>query len=210
LLWGKGQDLTPKAPKGSTRNADGSITGRDGGRAVDTGYPAPDGSPIYQRQGEGGPSSYYWIDKNGTQQPIKSPRPKTDIGEKRDHHNEKVAEIGGQYQGKGDVVVYDGLVTGSCGTTCKPDIFHISPNGKVEFVEVKTGNAGLSENQAQVFEKIGVDANGKAQYRIPPDAVPSGELKRKLDPKGSGGTFADLGYPNGIPVKVIQTDGIGG
>ncbi|MDX3775565.1 hypothetical protein QE250_15715, partial [Chromatiaceae bacterium AAb-1] len=198
----------PSLPKGYTRNSDGSITGPGGGKAVDTGYPAPDGNPIYQRQGENGASSYYTIDKDGVQQPVDSPRPKADIGDKRDHHNTEVAEVGGQYQNRGDVVVYDGAVTGNCGTTCKPDIFHMGKDGSIGFVEVKTGNAGLSTNQAKVFEQVGVDANNNPQYRIPPDAVPSGKLAEQLDAR-PGQTFADLGYPNGIPVKMVKTDGIG-
>ncbi|KUM52369.1 hemagglutinin repeat-containing protein [Rheinheimera sp. EpRS3] len=204
----KGDGASSPLPEGYQRNTDGTITGPGGGKAVDTGY-AVDGQTVYQRQGESGNGSYYTIDADGKQQPIKSPRPKTDIGEKRDHHNAEVADIGGQYQNKGDVVVYDGSVTGNCGTTCKPDIFHMGQDGSMGFIEVKTGNAGLSTNQSKVFEQVGVDASGKPQYRIPPDAVPSGKLAKQLDAR-PGQTFADLGYPNGIPVKIVETDGIGG
>ncbi|WP_221411469.1 hypothetical protein, partial [Rheinheimera tangshanensis] len=109
-------------------------------------------------------------------------------------------------ENQGGTVVPDGSITGSCGTTCKPDIFHISPNGQVEFIEVKTGNAGLSENQAKVFRQIGVDASGRPQYIIPPDAVPSGDLMNELKMK-PGQTLAEAGYIHGIPVKIQREPG---
>ncbi|RUO75754.1 hypothetical protein CWI84_11730 [Idiomarina tyrosinivorans] len=83
-------------------------------------------------------------------------------------------------------------------------------DGSVNFVEVKTGDAGFSPNQSKVIEQVGVDSAGNPQYRIPPDATPSGELMRTLDSRKTGGTLAELGYPNGIPVKVIRTEGVEG
>lgn len=55
-----------------------------------------------------------------------------------------------------------------------------------------------------------LDSAGNPKYHIPPDATPSGELMKTLDPRKKGGTLAELGYPNGIPVKVIRTKGVGG
>ncbi|MEO3879904.1 hypothetical protein [Rheinheimera fenheensis] len=78
----------------------------------------------------------------------------------------------------------------------------------VEFIEVKTGNAGLSANQSTVFKQTGVDASGNPQYIIPPDAVPNGELRRelKIEP---GQTLAEAGYPHGIPVRIQRELGLG-
>ncbi|WP_432468369.1 hypothetical protein [Agarivorans sp. Z349TD_8] len=62
------------------------------------------------------------------------------------------------------------------GGYCKPDICSISNIDKtVLIIEVKTGGADLSTQQQVGFEPVGIDSKGEPMYRIPPDAIASGQ-----------------------------------
>jgi len=100
-----------------------------------------------------------------------------------------------------DVRIYD-----SCGTTyCKPDIVYKNADGQIGFIEVKTGNAGLTDNQTKVFQKVGENS-----YIMPPDRVLSPEAARAIEARYTPGmTLADAGYPNGIPIVIKREPGLG-
>ncbi|WP_419181018.1 hypothetical protein [Gallaecimonas kandeliae] len=71
---------------------------------------------------------------------------------------------------------------------------------------MKTGNAGLSDNQKAVFEKVGKD-----DYRIPPNSILSKRAAKAIGADYRPGmTVAEAGYPNGIPVLIHRAPGSGG
>jgi len=192
---------TDQLPDGYKKNPDGSITGPNDGRATPTGHQAENGSPVFEREGGG----FYYIDKDGVQQPAKSPYEKSDIGQKREHHNtvvdQRVAELEAQgYSVKTEMQVFD-----SCGVGyCKPDIFYKNASGQVGFIEVKTGNAGLTVNQRSIFKDI-----GNNNYIVPPDTILSRSMASQLGVTFTPvKTLSDIGYANGIPVIIKYEAGL--
>ena len=85
----------------------------------------------------------------------------------------------------------------SCGSgKCRPDVIYRDASGRVRIIEVKTGDAGLSIRQSEIFPQI---ANG--------DAVPHGRTARELDL--SSIPLREQGYPNGIPIETSRWPGLG-
>lgn len=84
----------------------------------------------------------------------------------------------------------------SCGTgRCRPDIVAEAPDGTIRIIEVKTGKADLSIRQSEIFPQIR-DGN----------SIPRGQVAENfgLIP---GKPLREQGYPNGIPVEVMNFPG---
>ena len=79
---------------------------------------------------------------------------------------------------------------------CRPDIIGRGPDGKIVLFEVKTGNANLSIRQSEIYPQI---RNG--------EAIPRGDVADNfgLTP---GLSLKEQGYPNGIPIEIIQFEGL--
>ncbi len=80
---------------------------------------------------------------------------------------------------------------------CRPDIIYEAPDGKISIIEVKTGNAGLSIRQSEIYPQI-KDGN----------AIPRGKVAREfgLIPNMP---LKNQGYPNGIPIEIKNFPGVG-
>ncbi|MCQ3001527.1 hypothetical protein NLO98_17385 [Pseudomonas syringae] len=84
----------------------------------------------------------------------------------------------------------------SCGVgRCRPDIVAKAPDGTVRIIEIKTGDAGLSVRQSEIFPQI---RDGSS--------IPRGDVAREfgLIP---GKPLKEQGYPNGIPIEELHFPG---
>ena len=114
------------------------------------------------------------------------------------HHQQKVDEVVDDLEAQGYQVNTE-VSFRSCDTTsrCRADVVARDENGRVvKVVEVKTGDAGLSPNQAEIYPQV---ANG--------DALPTGDVADSLGLE-VGVPLRDQGYPNGIPVEVRTFEGV--
>ena len=114
------------------------------------------------------------------------------------HHEQKVGEVVDDLEARGYQVDAEVSFRG-CDTTrrCRADVVARDENGRVaQVVEVKTGDAGLSPNQAEIYPQV---ANG--------DAIPTGQVAERLGLR-PGVPLRDQGYPNGIPVEVRTFEGV--
>ena len=73
-------------------------------------------------------------------------------------------------------------------------------------LEIKTGNADLSQRQREGYEQTGTNANNEPTYRIPPDATVTGDVAERLRIP-SGGKVGDR-YPDGLPLTIERHPGI--
>ncbi|WP_221931669.1 hemagglutinin repeat-containing protein [Palleronia caenipelagi] len=120
------------------------------------------------------------------------------ITRNRQHHEQKVNEVVDDLEAQGYQVDTEVSFRG-CDTTrrCRADVVARDENGRVvQVVEVKTGDAGLSPNQAEIYPQV---ANG--------DAIPTGQVAERLGLR-PGVPLRDQGYPNGIPVEVRTFEGV--
>lgn len=84
----------------------------------------------------------------------------------------------------------------SCGTgRCRPDIVAEAPDGTLRIIEVKTGGADLSIRQSEIFPQI---KDGTS--------IPRGKVAESfgLTP---GVPLKGQGYPNGIPIEIMNFPG---
>lgn len=113
------------------------------------------------------------------------------------HHDFKTKELIKNLEAEGKTVGNPIYFRGcDASKSCIPDIPVRDNNGNFYLIEVKTGNAGLSRNQEDIFPEI---RNGNA---IPTNTaaeafglIPGVKLK-------------DQGYPNGIDIQIIKYEGI--
>ena len=179
-----------------TNNSDSSITGPNGGRLTSTGKLDNNGNEIYQRDSGG----YYYIDDNGVQRTAASPyENNSNIGAQKLYHDAKVTEYKSELEARGYTVSDKEASFGyDCGKEglCRPDIIGRGPDGKIVLFEVKTGNANLSIRQSEIYPQI---RNG--------EAIPRGDVADNfgLTP---GLSLKEQGYPNGIPIEIIQFEGL--
>jgi len=73
--------------------------------------------------------------------------------------------------------------------SCRPDICYETPDGKLNIIEVKTGNAKLSKNQKEVYPQI---ESG--------EAIPFGKNAEKFR-LGVDEPLKER-YPDGAPVEI--------
>lgn len=179
-----------------TNNSGDSITGPGGGNATSTGKRDDNGNEIYQRDSGG----YYYIDDNGIQRTAASPyENNSNIGAQKLYHDAKVTEYKSELEARGYTVSDKEASFGyDCGKEglCRPDIIGRGPDGKIVLFEVKTGNANLSIRQSEIYPQI---RNG--------EAIPRGDVADNfgLTP---GLSLKEQGYPNGIPIEIIQFEGL--
>ncbi|WP_187277009.1 hypothetical protein, partial [Phyllobacterium endophyticum] len=125
-------------------------------------------------------------------------RPKLTIKDHKVDHQAFVNDLVKQLKDLGYQVGANPYFKVACGTRhCKPDIIYRTPSGKVSIIEVKTGNAGLSNRQGPIFEQIR-DGN----------SIPTGRTAEKLG-LTPGIPLKDQGYPNGIPIYEQRFPGAG-
>ncbi|MBB3237525.1 hypothetical protein FHS20_004426, partial [Phyllobacterium endophyticum] len=116
-------------------------------------------------------------------------RPKLTIKDHYEHHKAFVDDLVKQLKNAGYTIGENPIFKSACGVGyCKPDIIFRTPSGKVSIIEVKTGDAGLSIRQSDIFPQIR-DGN----------SIPTGHVafQLKLTP---GVALKDQGYPNGISI----------
>ena len=106
----------------------------------------------------------------------------------------------------GAIAIKDGSVFCD-GVECRPDIIYRTPDGKITGIEVKTGDAGLTDNQASVFVEAGFDADNNPLYPIPPHATVSGRLLRTLNME-PGETLSEAGLTDGITITLKRKSGL--
>ncbi|WP_285541324.1 hemagglutinin repeat-containing protein, partial [Brucella sp. NBRC 12950] len=115
------------------------------------------------------------------------------------HHKDMVDDLKEQLESQGFRVSGKEVSFGnSCGVgRCRPDIIYEAPDGKISIIEVKTGNAGLSIRQSEIYPQI-KDGN----------AIPRGKVAREfgLIPNMP---LKNQGYPNGIPIEIKNFPGVG-
>ncbi len=123
--------------------------------------------------------------------------PKVTIRDHYDHHLNMVDDIKDQLSSQGYRVSTKEISFGnSCGAgRCRPDIVAEAPDGTIRIVEVKTGSADLSIRQSEIFPQI---KDGSS--------IPRGHVAESfgLIP---GVPLKDQGYPNGIPIEIINFSG---
>ena len=124
-------------------------------------------------------------------------KPKLTIRDHYDHHMNMVDDIKDQLSSQGYRVSDKEISFGdSCGTgRCRPGIVAEAPDGSIRIIEVKTGGADLSIRQSEIFPQIR-DGN----------SIPRGKVARDfgLIP---GKPLREQGYPNGIPIEMINFPG---
>ena len=127
-----------------------------------------------------------------------APDSKTTIGEQYAHHKAITNRLKTQLKEKGYQVSDKEISFGSsCGTgRCRPDIVYVTPDGKIGIIEVKTGNAGLTIRQSEIYPQINSG-----------DAIPRGDIARGFDLE-PGVPLKDQGYPNGIPIEIRTFPGV--
>ncbi|WP_367393241.1 hemagglutinin repeat-containing protein [Pseudomonas sp. X4] len=123
--------------------------------------------------------------------------PKVTIKDHYDHHLNMVDDIKDQLSSQGFRVSEKEISFGSsCGTgRCRPDIVAEAPDGTLRIIEVKTGGADLSIRQSEIFPQIKDGAS-----------IPRGKVAESfgLTP---GVPLKDQGYPNGIPIEIMNFPG---
>lgn len=79
-----------------------------------------------------------------------------------------------------------------------PDIAYRGPDGRLHLIEIKTGNADLTNRQAKIYPLMGTG-----------HAIPTGNVARRfgLTP---GIPLSHQGYPDGIPVTIMTFPGVNG
>jgi hypothetical protein len=122
---------------------------------------------------------------------------KLKIGDHKAHHQSKVDDVKNDLKSKG-YKVDESETTFKSATSnkrAKPDVGATSPDGTRTHPEVKTGNADLSDNQAEIYPQI---RDGSA--------IPVG---KKAGDNGyiPGVPLKDQGYPNGIDVPIHKFPG---
>jgi len=70
-----------------------------------------------------------------------------------------------------------------------------APDGSIRIIEVKTGGAGLSLRQSEIFPQI---RDG--------ESIPRGRVAEEFG-LVPGVPLKDQGYPNGIPVETVNFPG---
>ncbi|MDF3931344.1 hypothetical protein [Pseudomonas citronellolis] len=123
--------------------------------------------------------------------------PKITIRDHYDHHMNMVDDIKDQLSSQG-YRVSDKEISfgGSCGLgRCRPAIVAEAPDGALKIIEIKTGGASLSIRQSEIFPQI---KDG--------DSTPRGKVAESfgLIP---GIPLKNQGYPNGIPIEIINFPG---
>jgi len=122
---------------------------------------------------------------------------KVTIKDHYDHHLNMVDDIKDQLSSQGFRVSEKEISFGSsCGTgRCRPDIVAEAPDGTLRIIEVKTGDADLSIRQSEIFPQI-KDGTSISRGKVAESfgLTPGVQLK-------------DQGYPNGIPIEVINFPG---
>jgi filamentous hemagglutinin len=123
--------------------------------------------------------------------------PKVTIKDHYDHHLSMVDDIKDQLLSQGFRVSEKEISFGSsCGAgRCRPDIVAEAPDGTLRIIEVKTGNADLSIRQSEIFPQI---KDG--------DSIPRGKVAESFGLK-SGVPLKEQGYPNGIPIEIMNFPG---
>ncbi|MDF7797809.1 hypothetical protein P4A91_25350, partial [Pseudomonas syringae] len=123
--------------------------------------------------------------------------PKITIKDHYDHHLNMVDDIKDQLLSQGYRVSEKEISFGSsCGIgRCRPDIVAEAPDGTLRIIEVKTGNADLSIRQSEIFPQI---ENG--------NSIPRGKVAESFGLK-SGIPLKEQGYPNGIPIEIMNFPG---
>jgi hypothetical protein len=188
-----------------SQNTDGTITGPKGGQATPTGVHDIETKAEINKRDSGG----HYVDADGKQQSVKSPSSgDSKINEQKEHHQVVVDKVEQGLKNDGREVVTDGRIYNAdgSGSYCKPDICATGGGKAPEIIEIKTGNADLSNRQREGFEKTGTNVNGEPTYRIPPDATVTGEIAKQLEIP-SGGKVGSI-YPEGIPVTIDRYPGI--
>ena len=188
-------------PSGYTRNADGSVTGSQGGAYSTAGIDL-NGQQVYRDSG----GRYYTLD-GGVKTQVSNPAgsPNVTITQQQAHHQGYVDDITGQLQSQGYTTTSGGFYSNCGSTICYPDITYSAPgsNRITGVVEVKTGGAGPSTNQLTVYPQIGTG-----------DATPSSGFVQNWNqtnpgsPLTAGVPMNQQGYPNGIPVYQITAPGL--
>ena len=125
--------------------------------------------------------------------------PRLTIRDHYAHHRDMQLDVIGQLEAQGFDVSYREISFGAaCGTgRCRPDIVYRTPDGQVRIIEIKTGDAGLSIRQSQIFPQI---RDGSS--------IPRGRVAVEFGLK-PGIPLRDQGYPNGIPIEIQTFPGVG-
>lgn len=123
--------------------------------------------------------------------------PNITIRDHYDHHLNMVDDVKDQLTSQGYRVSEKEISFGSSCRTgrCRPDIVAEAPDGSIRIIEVKTGNADLSIRQSEIFPQI-KDGN----------SVPVGKIAYNFGLK-PGIPLKDQGYPNGIPIEIMNFPG---
>jgi filamentous hemagglutinin len=112
------------------------------------------------------------------------------------YHQELVKVEKAKLKAEGNVVS-DREISFGCGAArWRPDIVYKTPDGQWGIIEVKTGDAGLSIRQSEIFPQI---ENG--------NAVSRGEVAVQFG-LTSGRPLKEQGYPNGIPIRELRLPGL--
>ncbi|WP_294925885.1 RHS repeat-associated core domain-containing protein [uncultured Paracoccus sp.] len=139
-----------------------------------------------------------WVDPMGLsgcggKRPRNSDKKPPTIQEKRAHHNARVDDVRRHLEAEGYEVVEGPSFNGPVnrGRTV-PDIGYRGDDGMAHLIEIKTGNADLTQRQTEIYPLLGTG-----------DAIPVGQRAANLglDP---GRPLSEQGHPDGIPVTIIS------
>ncbi|MGG2399252.1 DUF637 domain-containing protein [Pseudomonas sp. SH1-B] len=169
----------------------GRATGEQGLR------PRPAGTPLSVGAAQVEKAVAYFASVKGGPKATGNAAPKITIREHYDHHLNMVDDVKDQLTAQGYSVSPREVSFGSsCGVgRCRPDIVAKAPDGTVKIIEIKTGDAGLSVRQSEIFPQI---RDGSS--------IPRGDVAREfgLIP---GKPLKEQGYPNGIPIEELHFPG---
>ncbi len=125
--------------------------------------------------------------------------PKLDIRDYYRHHKAMTDDLKAQLTDQGYRISRKEISFGdACGPgRCRPDIVYETPDGRVGIIEVKTGDAGPTIRQSQIFPQI---KDGSS--------IPRGDVARRFGLKPDI-PLREQGYPNGIPIEIKRFPGAG-
>ena len=188
-------------PDGYHVDADGNIIGPQNGVYTPVDTPNIAGYQVYENNGR-----YYTYDDGvRTQVPNPNSRPDISLSDRRQHHDTIVEDISLQLETQGYTVANEvNINSPDDSLATRTDIIFVRPDDSIGIIEVKTGNATLSQNQSTIFPSI-EDGSAVVTQQLADRLNSSLPPEKQLIP---GKTLAESGHPQGISIYVARAPGL--
>ena len=127
------------------------------------------------------------------------------MSDRRQHHDTIVEDISLQLETQGYTVANEvNINSPDDSLATRTDIIFVRPDDSIGIIEVKTGNATLSQNQSTIFPSI-EDGSAVVTQQLADRLNSSLPPEKQLIP---GKTLAESGHPQGISIYVARAPGL--